>query len=232
MKNDDRRKRWLALRGESSDTVCFGRHGRHPGQRPGTRFGPRDNRPLAALGRFRAGLRHAAQGPDHAGMQEGVGLQPQGRDRQRQRPAVAHHLGDPVRRRSRHHHGVRQLAAALRPEPGRRQRPGRGARQGRGRLLRRLAPDRHDRRQVDRRAVHDWRRVDRLSQVVARGSRVQYLPRNLGRSSARPARSSRPRGGRSGRPRATPSATRRAGGIPSCGRLAARKSRPTARPSC
>ena len=39
----------------------------------------------------------------------------QGRDRQRQRPAVAHHLGDPVGRRRRHHHGVRQLAAALRP---------------------------------------------------------------------------------------------------------------------
>jgi multiple sugar transport system substrate-binding protein len=31
---------------------------------------------------------------------------------------------------------------------------------------------------------------------------------------------------------ATRSATRRAGGIPSCGRLAARRSRPTARPSC
>ena len=29
------------------------------------------DRPLAALGRFRAGLRRAAQGPDHAGMQEG-----------------------------------------------------------------------------------------------------------------------------------------------------------------
>ena len=38
----------------------------------------------------------------------------QGRDRQRQRPAVAHHLGDPVGRRRRHHHGVQQLAAALR----------------------------------------------------------------------------------------------------------------------
>ena len=60
--------------------------------------------------------------------------QAQGRDHQRQRSAVAHHLGDPVRHRRRHHHGVRQLAAALCREPGRRRRCRRGDRQGPGRL--------------------------------------------------------------------------------------------------
>ena len=36
------------------------------------------------------------------------------RDHQRQRPAAAHHRGDPVRLRPRHHHDAAQLAAPLR----------------------------------------------------------------------------------------------------------------------
>ena len=53
------------------------RHGRHPGDRAGARLRPgRSERPLAALDRFRAGIRRAAQGPDRAGMQEGDSASP------------------------------------------------------------------------------------------------------------------------------------------------------------
>ena len=114
------RRRFLKLSGSGAVAAPYRRPRGHPGQRTGTGLGAGDDRPLAALGRFRAGLRRAAQGPDRAGMQEGARHQPQARDGQRQRPAVAHHLGDPVGRRRRHHHGDRQLAAALRRQPGRR----------------------------------------------------------------------------------------------------------------
>ena len=111
----------------------------------------------------------AAQGPRSRGVQEGPRHQAQARDRQRQRPAVAHHLGDPVRHRRRHHHGDRQLAAALR-----RQRAPTSATWPRKSARRRAAiydvsqGSRHGRQEVDRRAVDDRRRADRLSQIVAR----------------------------------------------------------------
>ena len=62
-------------------TVCIGRPGRHPGQRAGAGLRPGDDRALAALGRFRAGLRRAAEGQDHAGMPEGARHQAHGRER-------------------------------------------------------------------------------------------------------------------------------------------------------
>ncbi len=191
-------------------------------------------RPLAALGRFRAGLRCSAQGPDHAGMQEGDRHHAQARDRQRQRPAVAHHLGDPVRApaptSSWRSNNWPQLYVGSLADVGD---VAEETRQGPGRLLRR-SPGRSAtvEQQVDRRAVDDRRRADRLSQVLARGSRVHDLPRDLGHL---------PRGrqeaesqGAADRPAppGTPSATRRAGGIPISGRGAARRSRPTERPSC
>ena len=159
---------------------------RPDGRPPSPRSG---ERPLAALDRFRAGIRRAAQEPDRAGMQEGDGHHPQGRDGQCQRPAVAHHLGDPVRKRRGHHHGDQQLAAALRRQPGRCERRGRGDRQGTGRLLRRLPAGRHGRQQVDRRAVDGRRRADRLSQILVRGGRATTASPRTGIRSAMPARS-------------------------------------------
>ena len=91
----------------------------------------------------------------------------------------------------------------------------------------------HGRQQVDRRAVDGRRRADRLSQVLARGGRATTkLPRDLGHVPR--CRQEAEGQGAADRPdrRATRSATRRAGGIPTCGRGAARRSRPTARPSC
>lgn len=146
------------LPGARRGTRVFPAHAHASVQRPRTGSRPGDQRPLAALGRFRAGVGRAAQGAAHAGVQDGDRHHPQGRDRQRQRPAVAHHLGDPVGHWRRPHHGVRQLAAALRNGPGRRRRSGRRARQGGRRLLRRLQAGRHGRQQVDRRAVDDRRR--------------------------------------------------------------------------
>jgi len=92
------------------------RHRRHTG--PGGRARPRpgDDRPLAALGRFVPGLRHADQGPDHAGMQRSHRHQAQARDRQRQRTCSHDHFGDSppkVRNRRRTSSWHRQMAAAL-----------------------------------------------------------------------------------------------------------------------
>ena len=45
---------------------------------------------------------------------EGDRYHAQGRNHQRQRPAGAHYLSNSIGNRTRHHHGSRQLAAALR----------------------------------------------------------------------------------------------------------------------
>ena len=76
-----------------------------------------------------AAARAAARG------REGARHQDQLRDRQRQRPAAAHHGGDPVGRRPRPVHAQQQPPAALCREPGRSRGCRRAARQGRGRPL-------------------------------------------------------------------------------------------------
>ena len=71
------------------------------------------------------GMNYLATGenpPRAAASGEGAGAQDHVRDHQRQRPAGAHHLGDPVRHRRRHHPRHAQLAATLRREPGGRER--------------------------------------------------------------------------------------------------------------
>ena len=108
---------------------------RHPGERAGTGLRAGNHRPLAALGRLRAGFRRAAQRSHHAGMPEGDRHHAQGRNHQRQRPAGAHNLGDPVGNRTGYHHDPWDLAAALRREPCGCRRRGRGNRQRPGRLL-------------------------------------------------------------------------------------------------
>ena len=145
---------------------------------------------LAALGRFRAGIRPAAQGRDRQAVRKGPGHEADGRNDQRQRHPGAHHRGDPVRHRPRHLHGTQQLAAALCRELRRCQRRGRGARQGAGRLLRHLQGRRNRRRQVDRRALVHRRRPRRLSQILAcRGRFAEWLSRRPGTTTALSARS-------------------------------------------
>ncbi len=157
----------------------------------------------------------------------------QGRDRQRQRPAVAHHLGDPVGRRRGHHHGGsatgRSSTAGAWPTsatwPRSSARPGAATTTSRGR---------------SRTIGNKWIGVP----LTIGGGLIAYrkswleeagyndLPRNLG---------DLPRGrqeaegqGAADRPDRGPHVRRRAGLVVSlsCGRSAARKSRPTARPSC
>ena len=187
------------------------------------------DRALAALERLRSGVRSAAAQGAAARGREGARHQDQPRDRQRQRSAAAHHGGDPVGRRSRPHHALQQPSAALCREPRRRERCRGGDRQGRGRLLSPRQVELERRQEVDLHAVDHRRRHDRLSQVVVRRRSARTSSPTPGRSIARSARSSRPRAGRSVRRSATPSATRRRSPTPSCGRLAARRSRPTAR---
>ena len=157
-----------------------------------------------------------------------------GRNHQRRRGAGAHHLGDPVQDRSRHHDGGQQLGAALRRQRRRRQRHRRGGRQGAGRLFRDRAR-RRQRRQEDGSRCRS-RSSACCSSTAPRGSprkasRPTSSPRP-GRTTARSAKSSRPRTGRLVRRWPMRSATGRPSGIPICGRGAARRSRPTARPSC
>ena len=57
----------------------------HSGHRTSARLCAGQDRALAALGRFRASLRPAAQGPDHGRMPKGDRYQARGRDHQRQR---------------------------------------------------------------------------------------------------------------------------------------------------
>ena len=123
---------------KGSQDRCRGarRHGRHPGHRPPAGFCPGHHGPLAALERLRAGVRSAAAQGAFARRRESAGDQGQFRDRQRQRPAAAHHLGNPVRRRSRHHHALQQPPADLFGERHRYVRPRRQHRQGRRGLLR------------------------------------------------------------------------------------------------
>ena len=176
--------------------------GRAPAYAQGT------TRPLAALGRFRAGLRRAAQGRDHAGMPEGARHQAQGRDHQRQRHPGAHHLGDPVGDRARYHQRAQQLAAALRRKPGRRRAtsPRRSARR-RAAFTR---PPRSAANDGKRWLAVPWNIVGVL--IAYRKSwfdEIGYtnFPRP-GSNTTTPARSSRPRAARSARRSATPLATR------------------------
>ena len=162
-----------------------------------------------------------------AGGREGARHQGQPRDGQRQRPAAAHHRGDPVGRRPRHLHALQQPPAALRRRASstcQRRRRGRSAR-------RRAATTRSRQGNSQRRQEVAVDAVvcivgahDRLPQVVVRrGRRTPSSPRP-GTSTARPARSSRPRASRSARRSATPSATRRPSPIRCCGPAAARRS--------
>ena len=183
------------------------------------------------LGRLRARLRRAAAARTAAGSGKGARAENHLRDHQRQRPAGAHHLGDPVGHRRGHHTRPAQLAASLCRKRRRRERCRRGDRRPAGRLLRHFPGGGERRETLARRAVGRDRHPDLLPQVLVRRNRLHHVPRHLGRSTARPAKRSRPRAGRSGRPSVTPTATRWCFPIRTCGRGAARKSRRTARPS-
>ena len=161
--------------------------------------------------------------------EKALGRQDQLGDGQRQRPAAAHHGGDPVGVRSRPHHALQQPSAALRREPRGHERCRRGARQGRGRLLSARQVELQRRQEVDFHAVDHRRRHDRLSQVVVRGGRLAGVPRHLGEVSRGRQEAQGQGPAASARRSATPSATRRRSPIPTCGRGAARRSRPTAR---
>ena len=137
-------------------------------------------RALAPLERFRAGFRPAAAQGDTARGREGARLQDQPGDGQRQRPAAAHHGGDPVGVRPRPHHAVQQPPAALCREPRGHERCRGGDQQGRWRLLSPRQVELERRQDVDFHAVDHRRRHDRLSQVVVRGGRRELVPRHLG----------------------------------------------------
>ena len=163
--------------------------------------------------------------------EKALGSQDQSRDRERQRPAAAHHLGDSVGLRSRHHHALQQPPADLfgeRHRPFRHRRPGG---QGRRWLLRSVQIELGRRSEMDRPAVDHRRRHDRLPKILVRRGRLHRPSPTHGRSIARLARSSKPRAGRSARRLATLSATRRRSATPICGRGAAARSRRTAKPS-
>ena len=111
------RRRLLQAFGRRRSWRRHRRPRRHPRLGPGAGLCPGHEPALAAVGRFRAGFRPAAQGQDQGGVPEGARHQAHARDHQRQRHPGAHHLGDPVRHRPRHLHGAQQLAAALRRQP-------------------------------------------------------------------------------------------------------------------
>ena len=166
---------------------------------------------------------------DAARGREGAGHQDQLRDGQRQRPAAAHHLGDPVGRRSRPDHAQQQPSAALCRELRRHVGCRGAARQGRGRPLSARQGQLGRRQQVAVHAVGHHRRHDRLPQVVVRRGRRHHVPRHLGEVSRGRQEAQGQGPARSARRSATPSATRRPSPIPTCGRGAARRSRTTAR---
>ena len=172
-------------------------------------------RALAALERLRSGFRSAAAQGDAARGREGARHQDQLRDRQRQRPAAAHHVGDPVGRRSRPDHAQQQPPAALCRELRRHVSDvAEALGKAEGGYYPLVKANSQRRQEMAVHAVGHHRRHDRLPQVVVRGGRRQRRSPTPGRSIARSARSSRPRAGRSARRSATPSATPRRSPIP------------------
>ena len=165
--------------------------------------------------------------------QKALGINAHHRDHQRRRHPGADQFGDPVQGRTRHHDGDQQLGAALRRKPRRCQRPRRRGRQGAGGGF----------FQTSRDIAYDGKRwiampftilgvlfANRTSWFADVGVTPDKFPatwdeyRAIGKQMKA---KDHPYGRRS----PMPSVTGRRSGIPICGRGAARRSRPTARPS-
>ena len=205
--------------------------------RAGAGVRPGNGAALVEIRRFRAGVGRAAEGQDRrTSVQKALGISLYGRNDQRRRRAGAHQLGDPGQDRSRHHDGGQQLGSALRRQCRRRQRHCRGpVGKAQGGYFETVARRRQRRQEMDRDAVHDPRRVVRQPHVVVRRGRhhgPEKFPQTWEEYRAVGKKLKAKESPATVRPWRMRSATGRRSGIPICGRGAARRSRPTARPLC
>ena len=179
----------------------------------------------------RAALRRLLQEQAGGGLRKGDRHQGELRGGQRRQPADPRHHRGGERLRPRHDRDRLQLGLPVRREVRRRERHRRRDRQGRRRLVRDGAGSRGGQRQVEGDPVRQHRPADELAHRLVQAGRLRQVSPIPGTSCWKPASSSRRRAIRSASSSATASATITAGSIRCCGRTAAARSRPTARPS-
>ena len=143
------------------------RHSRHPASRRAPALARTDGG-VAEMGRTSCRPDACCSGQDHPGLQESDRHQSQTRTVNANDLQSRITSGIQSGAGARHHHGLRQLDAALLPIAQPTPATSRGDRQSAGRLLRGLSKQIAGRRQMDRRTVVGRKsRLNRLAQIVA-----------------------------------------------------------------